>query len=42
VGQLKISRNVVCASDTVSFYAVDPAEKDNLIENLKIFSYRLP
>jgi len=42
VGQLKISRNVVCASSTVSFYAVDPAEKDNLIENLKIFSYRLP
>jgi hypothetical protein len=42
VGQLKISRNIVYASSTVSFYAVDPAEKDNLIENLKIFSYRLP
>lgn len=42
VGEWKISNNVVCGGDTISFYAVDPLEKDNLIKNLRDFSYRLP
>jgi hypothetical protein len=37
VGEWKLSNNVVCADDTVGFYAIDPAEADNLIENLKGF-----
>jgi len=30
------------ASVGISSYAVDPLEKDNLIKNLRDFSYRLP
>jgi len=42
VGQWKISSNIICGSDTVSFYAVDPFERDNLIKNLRFFSASLP
>jgi len=42
VGQWKILHNTVCGGDTVSFYAVDPSEKNNLIKNLKTFSFYLP
>jgi hypothetical protein len=42
VGKWKILNNVVCGSDTVSFYAVDSSELDNLIENLRDFSSHLP
>ena len=42
VGQWKILHNVICGTDTVSFYALNPSEVDNLIENLKKFSSRLP
>ncbi len=42
VGQWRILNNVVCGDDTVSFYAVDPSETDNLINNLKAFSHCLP
>lgn len=41
-GEWKISNNVVCWSDTVSFYAVNQSEVDNLIKNLKDFSSYLP
>jgi len=33
---------VVCGSDTVSFYAVDPRHKDALLQNLKAFSRASP
>ena len=42
VGQWKIKNNVVCGDDIVSFYAVDPKDKDSLIKNLKTFSSQLP
>jgi 4-amino-4-deoxy-L-arabinose transferase-like glycosyltransferase len=42
VGEWKISNNVVCGGETVSFYAVDPPEADNLIKNLSAFSSSLP
>ena len=42
VGEWKISNNIVCGDDTISFYAVDPSETDLLIENLKTFSSFLP
>ena len=42
VGQWKIKNNVVCGDDMVSFYAVDPKDKDSLIKNLKTFSSQLP
>jgi hypothetical protein len=42
VGKWKISNNIVCDGNTVSFYAVDSSETDNLIKNLKTFSSRLP
>jgi hypothetical protein len=42
VGEWKISNNVICGDDTVSFYAVDPSEADNLINNLRVFSSLLP
>jgi hypothetical protein len=42
VGEWQIQNNVICSSDTVSFYAVEPSEKDRLAANLKRFSPRLP
>jgi len=41
-GEWIISNNVVCGKDTVSFYAVDPSEENNLIANLKQFAFQLP
>lgn len=42
VGQWRIRKNVVCEDDTVSFYAVAPAEREALVRHLKAFSARLP
>ncbi|MCJ7579664.1 MAG: hypothetical protein MUP98_03910 [Candidatus Aminicenantes bacterium] len=42
VGEWTIRENVICGGDTVSFYAVDPIEKESLINNLKEFSKELP
>ena len=42
VGEWEIRNNVVCAFSTVSFYAVDPAEKDELMRRLRTFSTNLP
>ena len=42
VGSWKIPDNRICWSDTVTFYAVDPAYKNDLIADLKQFSPRLP
>jgi len=42
VGQWKISNNVVCGGDTVSFYAVDPNEQNRLCDSLRHFSQNLP
>ncbi|MFC1782161.1 hypothetical protein ACFL02_01080 [Planctomycetota bacterium] len=42
VGSWTISHNVVCAEDTVSFYAVDPAAADQLRKNLTVFLPLLP
>jgi len=42
IGQWKIMHNVVCGSNTVSFYAVRPAAEGALRENLRSFSSRLP
>ena len=41
-GEWKISDNIICTSDTVQFYAVDPAEWEGLMNNLREFSERLP
>lgn len=38
----RISDNVICGGDRVSFYAVDLKEKENLFKNLKLFSKNLP
>jgi hypothetical protein len=42
VGEWTITNNVVCGSDTVSFYATTPREIENLRHNLLDFSTRLP
>ena len=42
VAQWQITNNVVCVGDTVTFYAVDPREKDKLISRLEKFAPRLP
>ncbi len=42
LGAWKISNNIVCGDDSVSFYAVDTSEADNLMRNLKDFSSHLP
>jgi hypothetical protein len=41
-GQLKIANNMICGSDTVIFFAIDPVEKSGLIGHLKEFSSQLP
>lgn len=41
-GQWKIIDNRSSASDTISFYAVNPLEANNLMNNLKAFSSHLP
>ena len=42
VGEWRIPDNVICRSDRVEFYAVNPAEVDNLRSHLQAFSSRLP
>ncbi len=42
VGSWTIPHNVVCREDTVSFYAVDPAQADGLAANLRSFGRTMP
>jgi hypothetical protein len=42
VAQWQIPDNFICASEVVTFYAVDPNEKDSLVANLRAFSSTLP
>jgi len=42
IGTWTISDNVICGSDTVSFYAVAPEERDLLQARLHLFANRLP
>jgi hypothetical protein len=42
VGQWTIRHNVILGADTVSFYALDPAEVSHLSQCLREFSPRLP
>ncbi len=42
VGQWKIPNRITCFMDTVSFYAIDPQDVENLTENLREFSPQLP
>ena len=42
VGQWHIRHNVVCGSETVSFYATDSAETSYLAEHLRQFASELP
>ena len=42
VGAWTIANNVVAGGDTVSFYAVDPSERERLAENLRSFARRMP
>jgi hypothetical protein len=42
VGEWEIKNNVICADDTVSFWAVDPDEVDDLMDHLRDFSRSLP
>ena len=41
-GEWKISNNIICGGDAVSFYAVNTSEVDNLNKNLRTFSSFLP
>lgn len=41
-GAWKIPDNIICAEDTVSFWAVDPTRRAELIENLRAFASELP
>ncbi|MFZ1979453.1 MAG: hypothetical protein WAV76_15980 [Bacteroidota bacterium] len=41
-GEWKIPNNIICGGDTVSFYAVNTSEVDNLNKNLRTFSSFLP
>ena len=38
IGQWRILNNITCGSDLVSFYAIDPSEKERLATNLHQFS----
>ena len=42
IGKWRISNNVACGSDEVSFYAPDDSYKEEIISNLAGFSVRLP
>jgi hypothetical protein len=42
VGRWTIPKNVICGGETVSFYAVDPAEATHLSESLGDFYNHLP
>ncbi len=42
VGQWKIPNNIIAAYNTVSIYAVDPAARNTLIQNLQQFKTELP
>ena len=42
LGEWRIPDNVICRSDRVQFYAVNPAEADNLRSHLEEFATRLP
>jgi hypothetical protein len=42
VATWKIQNNVICGSDEVSFYAVDPAEAAPLKQKLSTFQQQLP
>ena len=42
VGQWRITNRITCFMDTVSFYAIDPQDAENLTKNLKEFSSQLP
>ncbi|MFX0186776.1 MAG: hypothetical protein ACFE8A_03470 [Candidatus Hodarchaeota archaeon] len=41
-GEWEVKNDVVLGDDTISFWAVDPSEYDDLIENLKDFEDKLP
>ncbi|MCI0567175.1 MAG: hypothetical protein L0Z52_03165 [Acidobacteria bacterium] len=41
-GEWKIQNNVICASNTISFWAVDPSRKLELLESLNAFAAELP
>ncbi|WP_322794320.1 hypothetical protein [Bellilinea sp.] len=42
VGRWRIADNIVCTSDTVAFYALSPAQADEIAQNLRAFSSELP
>ncbi|MEN4011734.1 MAG: hypothetical protein AB1453_10930 [Chloroflexota bacterium] len=42
VGEWQIQNNVVCGSDTVSFYGINPAQAAQAAANLKAFAASLP
>jgi len=42
VGQWKVLNNVVCGSDVVTFYAIDPSYADYLTKSFFEFSQKLP
>jgi hypothetical protein len=42
VGEWTIIENRICGGSTVSIYAVDPAEREPLIEHLREFSAQMP
>lgn len=42
VGRWQIADNIVCTSDTVSFYALSPEQADQIAQKLRVFSSELP